>query len=62
MQLAYVKGLADAVAAENVRDAIITVSMPQQACPLPSSIYTADLLSIMIGSCLLFTIRATSCS
>jgi hypothetical protein len=62
MQLAYVKGLAEAVAAENVRDAIITVSMLQQACPLPSTNYRADLLPIMIGPRLLFAIRATSCA
>lgn len=62
MQFAYVKGLAEAVAAENVRDAIVTVSMPQQTCPLPSTIYRADFFPIMTGPRLLFAIRATSCA
>ena len=62
MQLANVKHLAEAVAAENVRDAIITVSMPQQACPLPFSTYRADLFLYVIGPRLLFAIRATSCA
>ena len=62
MQLANVKYLAEAVAAENVRDAIITVCIPRQACPLPSSTHRADLLLIVIGPRLLFAIRATSCA